>query len=133
MTQKVYEITSIHTNNFTDVDVMKKFTELWQTTILQGHGLSVLYGVYHDYASNYQGDYTCSTATETPNIGKVIELPDTPYQVFKTNRLELPQTWVKIWQLEESGELNRAYQIDFEKYLLDGTVEIHIGIKNKHS
>ena len=129
MSQQVYEITSIRTNNFTDVEVTKKFGELWQSTILQGHGLSVLYGVYHDFDSNYQGDYTCSTASEMPNMGKVIELPDTPYQVFKCTRLDIPQTWVKIWQMEESGELNRAYQVDYEKYLLDGTVEIYIGIK----
>lgn len=127
--KQVYEIGSIRTNNFTDIEVMKKFGEMWQNTILKGHGLSVLYGVYHDYASNYQGDYTCSTATETPHDGRIIELPDTPYQVFNTNRMELPQTWIKIWQLEETGEIDRAYHVDFEKYLLDGTVEIHIGIK----
>ena len=129
MSQQVYEIQSIRTNNFTDIEVMKKFGELWQQTILQGYGLSVLYGVYHEYASNYQGDYTCSTASEMPNNGKMIELPDTPYQVFKTNRLELPQTWIKIWQLEAQGEIHRAYHVDFEKYLLDGSVEIHIGLK----
>lgn len=129
MTQQIYEIQSIRTNNFTDAEVMKKFGEMWQTAILQGYGLSVLYGVYHDYASNYQGDYTCSVACDTPNDRKVIELPDTPYQVFKCTRLDIPQTWLKIWQLEEAGEISRAYQVDFEKYLLDGTVEIHVGIK----
>lgn len=129
MSQPVYEIQSIRTNNFTDIDVITKFNHLWQQTILQGHGLSTLYGVYHEYASNYQDDYTCSTATETANDGKMIELPDTPYHVFTTNRLTLPQTWMKIWQLEEAGELKRAYQVDYEKYLLDGTVEIYIGLK----
>ncbi|MFS0647164.1 hypothetical protein [Siminovitchia sp. 179-K 8D1 HS] len=39
------------------------------------------------------------------------------------------KTWKRIWELEEAGLLERVYTYDFEKYLPNGEIEIHIAIK----
>lgn len=127
--QKLYKISSIRTNNFNDPNMMEKFTKLWSDTINNHGSNSILYGIYHEYEGNYKNDYTVTTATDTKISDDIICLPDNNYQIFSTDRENLVSTWQTIWQLEEQGKLQRTYQYDFEKYLLDGTVEIHIGVK----
>ncbi|MFB2539586.1 MULTISPECIES: GyrI-like domain-containing protein [unclassified Acinetobacter] len=125
---KLYEINTIRTNNFNDAQVLEKFGQLWQDTLAKYDGQSTLYGVYHEYQSNYQGDYTCSTASDKENGGRNIVLSDAKYKIFHCHKDDVAKTWQDIWALEEKGELHRVYQMDYEKYLADGQVEIYIGI-----
>ena len=59
-------ILSLRTNNFNDPKIIDKVTDLWAKAldILADHNGSI-YGVYHNYDSNYKGDYDLSIAITT--------------------------------------------------------------------
>lgn len=129
MSLQLYVISSIRTNNFTDNEIANKFDHLWRTTLQKTKPNVVLYAVYHDYESDFRGDYTCTTASEVDNDNPLIEINDQSYKVFHCQRETVVATWKNIWQQEENSELKRAYKADYEKYLPDGTVEIYIGVQ----
>ncbi|WP_313430208.1 GyrI-like domain-containing protein [Siminovitchia terrae] len=125
-------ITSIRTNNFNDKHVMDKIKNMWESaskslTNYEGN----VYGVYYDYESDYKGDYSIGVATEK-NGGTPIEITTEKYEIFKVDSTDdqgVFKAWSNIWNLEESGTLNRAYTVDFEKYLPNGEIEIHIAVE----
>ncbi|MDR2396019.1 MAG: effector binding domain-containing protein [Endomicrobium sp.] len=126
ISKKLYVIDSVRTNNFNDVLIMQKIGGLWQKAYTQVPQCDTKYGVYHDYASDFRGDYTLSVATGTDNGRIKIEFSG-KYQCFDVDMsVENPliETWKKIWSLQ----INRAYTFDFEKYNPDGTVQIYIAI-----
>jgi len=131
---KLTTINSIRTNNFSDDRVMQKITELWKDASNRlAKYESITYGVYHEYESDYKGDYSLSIAIEDNGEKPVIEIPDhVKYEIFKVDTGEeqgIFNTWSKIWDQEESGTLKRAYSYDYEKYYPNGEIEIHIAIK----
>lgn len=125
-------ITNVRTNNFNDKHVMDKIKNMWESasgslTNYEGN----VYGVYYDYESNYKGDYSLGVATEQDGETS-IELPTEKYEIFTVDSTDdqgIFKAWSNIWNLEESGTLNRAYTVDFEKYLSNGDIEIHIAVK----
>ncbi|UTR14037.1 effector binding domain-containing protein [Salipaludibacillus sp. LMS25] len=127
-------INSIRTNNFNDDLVLQKITELWKiaSSTLADHDDS-LYGLYHDYESDYKGDYTLSVAIKTTEELADLSLPENEkYEIFNVDTSDeqgIFKTWQKIWRLEESGELKRAYSYDYEEYQATGEVNIYIAIK----
>ncbi|WHY85821.1 AraC family transcriptional regulator [Neobacillus novalis] len=131
---KLTTINSIRTNNFSDDRVMQKITELWKnaSNCLAKYE-NITYGVYHEYESDYKGDYSLSIGIEDNGEKPVIEIPDyEKYEIFKVDTGEeqgIFNTWSKIWDQEESGTLKRAYSYDYEKYYPNGEIEIHIAIK----
>jgi len=130
---KLSIIKSIRTNNFNDERIMQKITDLWQEASEQLPKNENTYGVYHNYESDYKGDYSLSIAIENHNGESMIEIPkNNKYRIFKVDTTD-PQgifhTWSKIWEQEEAGILQRAYSFDFEKYYPNGEIEIHIAIK----
>lgn len=130
MQPTLYLVNHIVTHNFKDSDVIQKFGRLWQEPSHLFAGGKAVYGVYYNYRSDYKGDYTCSTATETvQEKADVLVPPETDYRIFRCTRETVPQTWQQIRQLEENDGLPRAYQVDYEKHHADGSVEIHIGLK----
>ncbi|MEW4369124.1 GyrI-like domain-containing protein [Paenibacillus kandeliae] len=135
---KLYRIQSIRTNNFKDPEMLDKIQHVWQEAYQQQNNASTLYGVYYDYESNYKGDYSLSTAVADNEISsEILDIPeDAPYRIFQidgTDKQKVLQQWKQIWQLEESGELIRAYTVDYEKYEPDGTVSIHIAVAPDHN
>ncbi|MFS0764104.1 GyrI-like domain-containing protein [Peribacillus phoenicis] len=130
MSKVVYLIGEIRTNNFTDKNLFEKIGSLWSKTNVLNIENDIKYGIYHQYESNYHGDYTLAIATETPVSKENFVIPDQEYAVFECLQDEhsITETWKKIWQLEEDKNLNRKYSLDFEKYYPDGKVEIHIAI-----
>ena len=125
-------IFSLRTNNFNDPDIIEKITDLWAKALkqLEDHTGSV-YGVYHNYDNNYQGDYDLSIAipTEQPK-DHAITLGEQyrEFIVTMNQPSSIFEMWQHIWQLEEKGELNRRYDVDYEEYRPDGTVSIFISI-----
>lgn len=130
---KVAVVGSIRTNNFQDEQLVQKITNLWKEASdrLTNEEKST-YGVYHNYESNYKGDYSLSIAAEDTNGESFLELPSNEkYKVFKVDVTEengVIHTWQEIWAQEEAGALKRAYTYDFEKYEPNGEIEIHIAI-----
>ena len=128
MALKLYPIVQQRLNNDIANEIIPA---LWQNNfdkLPQGH---YCYGVYFNYAANYQADYDFAIASEAvlETDIPVIEVEDLSfYEVFRCQADEIYQTWQLIWKKEQQGLLKRAYSVDFEKYHPDGLVEIYIAI-----
>jgi len=127
MALKLYPIVQQRLNN----DIANEMIPtLWQNNfdkLPQVH-----YGVYFNYAANYQADYDFAIASEAvlETDIPVIEIEDLSfYEVFRCKVDEIYQTWQLIWKKEQQGLLKRAYSVDFEKYHPDGLVEIYIAVE----
>ncbi|MBE1442788.1 GyrI-like domain-containing protein [Paenibacillus sp. OAS669] len=131
---KLTIINDVRTNNFNDYLLLQKITGLWKeaSNSLTNRDI-IIYGVYHDYESDYKGDYTLSVAFEDSKSESSLEIPDSAeYEIFNVDSAEeqgVINTWRKIWERENSGTLKRAYTYDFEKYYPNGEIEIYIAIK----
>ena len=128
MPLKLYPIVQQRLNNDIANEIIPT---LWQNNLdklPQGH---YCYGIYFNYAANYQADYDFAIASEAAleTDIPVIEIADLSfYEVFRCQVNEIYQTWQLIWKKEQQGLLKRAYSVDFEKYHPDGLVEIYIAI-----
>ena len=128
MALKLYPIVQQRLNNNIANEII---SPLWQNNLdklPQGH---CCYGIYFNYATNYQADYDFAIASEVvlETDIPVIEIEDLNfYAVFRGNVDEIYQTWQLIWKKEQQGLLKRAYSVDFEKYHSDGLVEIYIAV-----
>ena len=129
MVLKLYPIVQQRLNNNIADEII---STLWQNNLdklPQGH---CCYGIYFNYATNYQADYDFAIASEVVSETDipVIEIEDLScYEVFRCKVDEIYQTWQLIWKKEQQGLLKRAYSVDFEKYHPDGLVEIYIAVK----
>lgn len=130
-------ISSISTNNFQDQNMMEKISHLWQEHQKEveeafAQGLPI-YAVYHDYVSDYKGDYSLSLCSLSNKEDWDFDTSGQTYQVFEVDTSDSKghlHTWQRIWQAEEARELQRQYSIDFEKYEPDQTVSIFIATPN---
>ena len=128
MALKLYPIVQQRLNNDIANEIIPT---LWQNNLdklPQGH---YCYGIYFNYAANYQADYDFAIASEAAleTDIPVIEIADLSfYEVFRCKVDKIYQTWQLIWKKEQQGLLKRAYSVDFEKYHPDGLVEIYIAI-----
>ena len=128
MALKLYPIVQQRLNNNIADEIIPP---LWQNNLdklPQGH---CCYGIYFNYATNYQADYDFAIASEVvlETDIPVIEIEDLSfYEIFRCNVDEIYQTWQLIWEKEQQGLLKRAYSVDFEKYYPDGLVEIYIAV-----
>ena len=128
MALKLYPIVQQRLNNNIANEII---SPLWQNNLdklPQGH---CCYGIYFNYATNYQADYDFAIASEVvlETDIPVIEIEDLSfYEIFRCNVDEIYQTWQLIWEKEQQGLLKRAYSVDFEKYHSDGLVEIYIAV-----
>ena len=129
MALKLYPIVQQRLNNNIADEIIPP---LWQNNLdklPQGH---YCYGIYFNYAENYQADYDFAIASEAvlETDIPVIEIEDLSfYEIFRCNVDEIYQTWQLIWEKEQQGLLKRAYSVDFEKYYPDGLVEIYIAVE----
>jgi predicted transcriptional regulator YdeE len=125
--RKLYIIDSVETNNFNDSQIMLKIGELWQRVTNTLPKDCVKYGVYHDYESDFKGNYTLSVAIESDNGSVLLEI-NGEYKVFDVDTTfenSIAKTWKKIWKMP----ISRAYTFDFEYYNPDGTIQIYIAVK----
>ncbi len=133
---KIYVLDNCITNNFNDSLVFEKISKAWNSIANVKSQSSIKYGVYHNYESDYKGDYTLSIATDDEtDSNTVLEIPnDISYKVFEVDTSKniytaVIETWKQIWELEDKLLLKRDYVFDYEKYDPDGKIEIYIGKK----
>ncbi len=98
---------------------------------------SPIYGVYHDYESDYRARFrvTAGVAVSAPANGTgfdTIHVPAASYVVF-TGRGPMPnvviETWQSVWNFfETSSNFKRKYTVDFELYAGADEVAIHIAV-----
>lgn len=132
---------------------MAKINELW-ADILQGKvplefiengvpvkGLSPI-SSYSDYESDEKGKYNLSVMSVTVDFfakmeelvaqGKYIEIDESGETITDCAN----KAWSKVWQLTASGEMNRAFTIDYEstvpaEYTKDGKTHCYLYIAVK--
>lgn len=133
---KIYVLDNCVTNNFNDNLVFEKISKVWNSLANAKSPTSIKYGVYHNYESDYKGDYTLSIATDDETDSKtILEIPNNiSYKIFEVDlsknvETAVIETWKHIWELEEKSSLKRDYVLDYEKYYPDGKIEIYIGEK----
>jgi predicted transcriptional regulator YdeE len=121
-----------------------KIPQLWDKFYTETLGAKIsgspVYGLYTNYASDMNGEYTVlagvevESTDETASNLEVLDITDGKYLVFEGEG-PMPQvvfeTWGKIWQYFSSEETKhvRAYTSDFELYKSDTKVAIYIAIK----
>ncbi len=133
---KIYVLDNCVTNNFKDSLIFEKITKAWSSLANAKSQSSIKYGVYHNYESDYKGDYTLSIGTDNETDSTtVLEIPNNiSYKIFEVDlstkaENAVFETWTQIWKLEEKLLLKRDYVLDYEKYYPDGKIEIYIGEK----
>ncbi len=128
---KIYVIDSIRVGNFKE-ETLDKIVGLWENCNNQYPELQdlVRYGIYSDYEKDYRGDYNLAVGSTDIETKDSINIDLNDYKIYKakTNG-EIYSLWEEIWDDEENGKIDRLYNVDFERYNLDGTVDIFIGIK----
>lgn len=133
------------TVNFEEMDdttskIPKVWSAFWNDKELQSANGGAIYGVYSDYESDFMGEYNLTAAIEVEDYNefdklyKKIVTPEAKYICFSREG-DMPnvvfQLWSEIWEFfqKDECEFNRAYTIDFEKYLSKEKVEIYIALK----
>lgn len=126
---------TIRANNFNDSDIQEKLLSLWQQNgSFVAHTKKLkknVAAVYHDYESDYKGDYSVSICKET----KVDSVFDTSkyqwkeYEVDVSDKFGIFNTWKKVWADEEANIIHRVYDFDFESYAPTGEVSIFIAVQ----
>jgi len=121
-----------------------KIGALWQrfdsTIEVDYKGGERVYGVYYDYESDANGEFSVLTGYETSNdqLDRV-KIEKGRYLVFDkrfektddhTRVQAVIETWGQIWKYfsEEDSQYQRAYKSDFEYYRQIDEIEIYISI-----
>jgi predicted transcriptional regulator YdeE len=102
-------------------------------------GAGAPFGVYTDYESDHTGSYRIIAGValrpdeSVPHGLRRIAIPAGTYLVFHANG-DMPQalidTWMAIWQyFQAHPEYQRAYTVDFERYVAPSRVDVHIAVR----
>jgi len=96
-----------------------------------------VYGVYYDYESDANGEFSVLAGTETPNDSlEQVTILKGKYLVFEGKATSLDDdariqavidTWGKVWGYfgGEKSEYGRAYKTDFEHYKNQTDINIY--------
>jgi predicted transcriptional regulator YdeE len=99
-----------------------------------------VYGVYYNYKSDANGEFTVLAGTEKPNNAlEKVTIPKGKYLLFegkaptpndKGRVKAVIETWGKIWNYfaNDSSGHKRAYKTDFEYYKNQTEINIYISI-----
>ncbi|MGE7843215.1 effector binding domain-containing protein [Lysinibacillus sp. NPDC093712] len=140
------------TNNANEITPTAKIPQLWTSYFQQnvaGQLLNqvnegVMYGLYSDYETDVNGDYSItlgvevSTDKEVPNGMSVKTIPASKYLVFTSEKGSMPEivikAWQEIWAWFANSDVERTYTGDFEIYdercqPNESQVDIYIAIK----
>ena len=117
----------------------KYFSEGWSDRVPAKEMQGGLLGVYTDYESDQDGQYTCGpfkvvdVIENVPDGMRALEIPSGEYCVFEA-RGELPgsvlEAWAAVWKYfaDEDRIYDRAYQVDYEQYLGETAADLFIGV-----
>jgi predicted transcriptional regulator YdeE len=97
---------------------------------------AAIVAVYSEYESDKDGayNYLLGTKTEPERAHRTVE--EGEYILLQFEGPVTPAAvvglWQQVWELERTGEIQRAYRTDFELYG-DTGLELYVGIKPKSS
>jgi predicted transcriptional regulator YdeE len=101
---------------------------------------ALTYGVYHHYESNADGmfDVLAGADAQSAPFGDAlgltrVDIANGPYLVFETHGAPpqaVIEAWGQIWRYFADPECvhQRAYTTDFERYQVDGQIDIYIAV-----
>ncbi|WP_107841347.1 GyrI-like domain-containing protein [Metasolibacillus meyeri] len=121
ITEKQIVGTGIRTNNATPEEI----GQLWEKVTASGLQGDI-FAVYHNYESDFTGDYDLSIGTEQ-SATNALTIPAGHYEVINVDTSQpnaVFLAWTTIWQ----SDLPRAYHTDFEHYAQDGSVKIYLSV-----
>lgn len=130
-------IGSCRTNNFSDLDASRKYAEAF-TPVIPCIGKENIYAIYMNYECDYKGSFDYLTGVNAKaSLGSqlsIVTIPEGKYKEYlleKENALHkaIARAWANVWSDEESGLIERKYEIDYEIYRTDGSISIFVGIK----
>lgn len=138
---KLIEIKKIRTNNFNDKFNQIKFKEINEFGVSFIKSLDFktrLVGVYHEYDGNYKQDYSYSICyiANSENANKYdFELKideKMPYKIFKVNcnAKSIFNLWSNIWALEDSEDIKRTYEKDFDLIDNDEKYTVYLSVES---
>lgn len=146
---------SVRTRNSDEMNSeTSKLSELWDRFFTENVAAHIdeqdddspIYGVYSDYESDVNGEYTTTagvrlaSAGPTSNGHAYVEIPGGDYLVFERTG-PMPdtvwQTWNDVWQyFAAPGEYERGFTADYEEFTgADGDgvrVSVHVGVRPRH-
>ncbi len=140
------------TNNANELTPTAKIPQLWTDYFQQNVAgqlfnqvnEGVMYGLYSDYETDVNGDYSItlgvevSTDKDVPKEMSVKTVPASKYLVFSSEKGSMPdiviKAWQDIWAWFANAEVERTYTGDFEVYdercqPNEAQVDIYIAIK----
>lgn len=139
---------SARTTNAKEITSERKIPGLWSEYSKQNivekisHLVQPLQtiGLYSDYESDVNGEYTITIGKEVEKIDLVPEemtaktVPTSTYVVFTTPKGPftevVPKTWLAIWEFFKTSDQERTYTGDYELYdERREQIEIYIAIK----
>ncbi len=130
--KELFLIDEVRTNNFSDDRLSEKIEDIWSKADKRiGDRDIVKYGIYFLYENNYKGDYNLAIGTEELETNAAVIVGE-DYVVLKVDNKEedgVAKAWQQIWDMEERGQIDRAYLIDYEKHYPNGDVDLHISVK----
>jgi len=142
ITDKIIAGICINTNNKKAKETIPKlwnefYTNKIVSKIEHKKSDSFIYGVYNEYESDMNGNYTLTAGVEInrKDIKKynTVLIKKGKYILFEQEGA-LPNiisdTWFKIWDyFDEHKDIKRRYLSDFEVYENDKGIKIYIGVK----
>jgi predicted transcriptional regulator YdeE len=123
---------AIRTTNEAEADPEKaKIPGLWEEIRGEDLGKKVpkisdpelLVAVLYSYKSDYRGEYSqlvgvpVTTLSEVPEGMNGLQVPAGSYAAIEVSGpmpYALIATWQQVWTAEDSGDLKRAYEFDYE-------------------
>jgi predicted transcriptional regulator YdeE len=138
------QIRTINTNEFNPeaAKIMGLWEDFHNTTLISqiSEKDPFIYGVYSDYQSDENGEYSVTAGINSVNITSQdhnlqdIVIHPGNYLVFEA-RGELPgaiiETWQYIWTyFSDPSNPKRKFTSDFEKYISETEVDIHIAVED---
>ena len=142
ITEKIIAGICINTNNKKAKDsISKLWNEFFSNNIVSKiehkKSDSFIYGLYSDYESDMNGNYTVTAGVEINRKDmkkyNTVLIKKGKYILFEQEG-QMPDiivdTWIKIWAyFEEHKDIKRKYISDFELYEGDKGIKIYIGVK----
>ena len=137
---------SIRTKNANEMNpstakIGKLYQDFDENISVDYKGGARVYGVYHQYESDANGEFSVLAGTDVISPSKVeletVTLPSGKYLVFD-GKGEMPQaiidTWGEVWSyFSEENATNTAhernYSTDFESYISADEFKIYISVK----
>lgn len=139
---------SVRTTNAKEKTSKGKIPRLWSEYSKQDIAQKIPFlvepqltiGLYSDYESDVNGEYSMTIGKQVEKIGLVPEgmtaktVPASTYAVFTTPKglitEVVPKTWLTIWEYFRTADQERTYTGDYELYDEErDQVEIYIAVK----